>query len=62
MKTEPTTKELQQKCELCEQTMNPTIHIYKEQTSLCRACFGHMQQLPEPLVKSVERFLMGNVV
>jgi hypothetical protein len=50
------------KCELCEQTMNPTIHIYKERTCLCKACFGHMQQLPETLAKCVERFLMGNAV
>jgi hypothetical protein len=56
------TKDVQNKCDLCEQTMNPTIHIYKDRTFLCKACFGHMQQMPEPLVKSVERFLIGNVV
>lgn len=62
METNATTSAIQKKCELCEKTMNPTIHIYKDQTCLCKACFNHMQQMPEILEKSVERFLIGNVV
>ncbi|MGD9006961.1 MAG: hypothetical protein PVG41_03515 [Desulfobacteraceae bacterium] len=62
MEEKSKTKEVQKKCDLCEQTMNPTVHIYKDQTCLCKACFSHMQQLPEPLVKSLERFLIGNAV
>jgi hypothetical protein len=56
------TKEIQKKCDLCEQVMNPTILIYKDQTCLCKACYDHMLRMPEPLAKSVERFLIGNVV
>jgi hypothetical protein len=62
METNATTCAIQKKCELCEQAMNPTIHIYKDQICLCKTCFGHMQQMPEILEKSVERFLIGNVV
>ena len=62
METNTPTKDVQKKCDLCEQTMNPTAHLYKDWTCLCKACFGHMQQMPEPLAKSVERFLIGNVV
>ncbi len=50
-----------QKCELCEQKMNPTVNIYKN-IRLCKACFHHMDKLPEVVAKSVERFLIGNVV
>ncbi len=51
-----------QKCELCEQKMNPTVKIYNNDTRLCKACFHHMEKLPEVVAKSVERFLIGNVV
>lgn len=51
-----------QKCELCEQKMNPTVNIYNNNTRLCKACFHHMEKLPDIVAKSVERFLIGNVV
>jgi hypothetical protein len=62
MEEKSKTIDIKEKCDLCEQTMNPTIHIYKDWTFLCKACYGHMQQMPEPLAKSVERFLIGNAV
>jgi hypothetical protein len=54
--------EAHQKCELCEQKMNPTVKIYNHNTRLCKACYQHMGNLPEIVAKSVERFLIGNVV
>jgi hypothetical protein len=51
-----------QKCELCEQKMNPTVKIYNKDTHLCKVCFHHMERLPDIVAKSVERFLIGNVV
>jgi hypothetical protein len=51
-----------QRCELCEQKMNPTVQIYNNDTRLCKTCFDHMGSLPEVVAKSVERFLIGNVV
>lgn len=50
------------KCELCELKMNPTVKIYNNHTRLCTACFYQMEKLPEIVAKSVERFLLGNVV
>jgi hypothetical protein len=51
-----------QRCDLCEQKINPTVKIYNNDIRLCKACFGHMENLPEVVAKSVERFLIGNVV
>lgn len=51
-----------QKCELCEQKMNPTVKIYNNDTRLCKTCFHQMGKLPDIVAKSVERFLIGNVV
>ena len=51
-----------QRCDLWEQKINPTVKIYNNDTRLCKACFGHMENLPEVVAKSVERFLIGNVV
>ena len=51
-----------QRCDLCEQKMNPTVKIYNNDTRLCKTCFDHMESLPEAIAKSVERFLIGNVV
>jgi hypothetical protein len=62
MQTEHKTIEAFQKCELCEQKMNPTVKIYNKDTRLCKACFHHMEKLPDIVAKSVERFLIGNVV
>ena len=50
------------KCDLCEQKMNPTVKVYNNHTFLCAACFHHMKNLPEIVAKSLERFLIGNVV
>ena len=51
-----------QKCELCEQKMNPTAKIYKNHIHLCKACFHYMGGMPEIAAKRIERFLIGNVV
>jgi hypothetical protein len=50
------------KCDLCERKMNPTVKIYNDNTFLCSACFYHIKNMPEIVAKSVERFLIGNVV
>ena len=50
------------KCDLCERKTNPTERVYNNYTSLCSECFSHMQNLPEIVAKSLERFLIGNVV
>lgn len=50
------------RCDLCERRMNPTVRIYNDNIHLCTACFEHVRNLPEILAKSIERFLMGNVV
>lgn len=50
------------KCDLCEQKMNPTVNIFKNDHKLCKACFIHMQNIPDVVAKSVERWLKGNVV
>ncbi len=50
------------KCDLCEREMNPMARIYNHHTRLCKACFSHVEKMPEIVAKSVERFLIGNVV
>ena len=50
------------KCDLCERKMNPTVRIYNDNIRLCTACFQHIENMPEIVAKSVERFLIGNVV
>jgi UV DNA damage repair endonuclease len=62
MKLEKQTFSTNQKCNLCEQKMNPTVNIYKEHHHLCKACYQRMQNIPEMVAKSVERWLNGNVV
>lgn len=49
-------------CTLCEQKMNPSVRIYNDHICLCSACYGRMQNLSEPAARSIERFLMGNVI
>jgi hypothetical protein len=49
-------------CDLCDQKMNPTIHIYGDDTRLCNDCFYRLERAPEMVAKSMERFLIGNVV
>ena len=49
-------------CQLCEQEMNPTGYPLNEEIVLCRGCYHHMKRLPEVVIKSVERFIIGNVV
>lgn len=51
-----------QKCEFCERKMNPTVRIYKEHNRLCSICFANVENMPEIVLKSVERVLVGNVV
>ncbi len=62
MKSDEQTINALQKCELCEQKMNPTVKIYNNDTRLCKACFHHMEKAPDIVAKCVERFLIGNVV
>lgn len=50
-----------QKCDLCEQKMNPTVRVYNNNTFLYAVCFHHMKNLPDIAAKSLERFLIGNV-
>jgi hypothetical protein len=50
------------KWELCEQKMNPTVKIYNHNSRLGKACFHHMENLPQVVAKSVGPFLMGTVV
>lgn len=52
----------QQNCELCDQKMNPTVMIYNHHTRLCTSCYHHMEKMPDLVAKSIERFLIGNVV
>lgn len=49
-------------CHLCEQKMNPTAHPFTKEIVLCRGCYHHMRGLPDVVIESVERFLIGNVV
>jgi hypothetical protein len=49
-------------CDLCERKMNPTVRIYNDIICLCSPCFHHIQNLPKNAAKSIERFLVGNVV
>jgi hypothetical protein len=51
-----------QKCELCEQKMNPAVNIYNNNTRLCIGCFENMGNTPEVVANCMERFLIGNVV
>jgi NAD-dependent SIR2 family protein deacetylase len=62
MKSDEKSSDAIPKCDLCEQKMNPTVRIYNDNTRLCSACFHHMHNLPEIVAKSIERFLIGNVV
>lgn len=47
---------------LCERKMNPTVRIYDDNAHLCSTCLHRLQNLPEIVAKSIERFLVGNVV
>ncbi len=49
-------------CDLCEQKINPTVRIYNNDIRLCSKCFDHIEKIPEAVAKSIERFLLGNVV
>jgi recombinational DNA repair protein (RecF pathway) len=62
MRSDKQTTDALQKCDLCEQKMNPTVKIYNNDTRLCKTCFNHMENMPEVVGKCVERFLIGNVV
>jgi formylmethanofuran dehydrogenase subunit E len=62
MKSDKQITDALKKCELCEQKMNPTVNIYKNDTRLCKGCFEHMANMPEVVANCVERFLIGNVV
>jgi formylmethanofuran dehydrogenase subunit E len=62
MERKETIVPVDQRCDLCERLMNPTVNIYKDDYRLCNACYYQMGQMPLVVVKCVERFLVGNVV
>lgn len=62
MKTGEQQTDARNKCELCNQKMNPTVKIYKNHTRLCKACFQHMEIMPSIVAKCVERLVVGNVL
>jgi hypothetical protein len=62
MQSDQKTIETLQNCDLCERRMNPTINIYRDDTRLCNDCFCRLERAPELVAKSMERFLIGNVV
>lgn len=49
------------KCDLCERKLNSAVRNYNR-THLCSVCFQRIQNLHEMVAKSVDRFLIGNVV
>lgn len=62
MNSEQQTIETPPNCDLCQRKMNPTIHIYKQDTHLCNDCFSQLESVPLVVAKCVERFLIGDVV
>jgi ribosome-binding protein aMBF1 (putative translation factor) len=62
MKSDQLPIDIPQYCDLCQRRMNPTIHIYGEDTRLCNDCYCQLESAPEVVAKSIERFLIGNVV
>ncbi len=61
MKADDQSRDVIPCCDLCEQKMNPTVNIYND-IRLCSECYQHIQNLPQIVAKSVERFLIGNVL
>ena len=62
MNSDQRTIDTPQYCDLCQRRMNPTIHIYRDDTRLCNDGFCQLESAPEVVAKSIERFLIGNVV
>ena len=62
MKSDEQSNQAIPKGDLCERKMDPTERIYNHNMHLCSVCFQHIQNMPEIVAKSVERFLIGNVV
>lgn len=54
--------DVRMQCTLCEQKMNPSVRVYNDHICLRSACYCRMQNLSETAARSIERFLMGNVV
>ncbi|MCP4744641.1 MAG: hypothetical protein GY874_00640 [Desulfobacteraceae bacterium] len=48
-------------CDLCDQTRNQVSNKYNG-NCFCPNCSNCMEDVPNNLAKSVERFLIGNVV
>ena len=49
-------------CDMCGEKMNPTINIYRENICMCKYCFSSVGNVDGIIGKSLERFLLGNVV
>jgi hypothetical protein len=51
-------------CDLWERkTLYKSIHQTREQVSLCTTCYKYINPMPDGIIKkSVERFLMKNVI
>lgn len=62
MKSDSHSIELFHQCELCEKKRNTETRVFSNDTHLCEVCLNHVEKLPEIVAKSVERFLIGNVV
>lgn len=51
-----------EKCDKCENKMNPTVYTYNNHLYLCRDCFQYMDNLDDCIADNLERFLIGNVL
>ena len=50
-------------CDFCEKKLTPSRHHQAESDLLlCRSCFVYMASLPPTAEKTVQRFLLGNVL
>ncbi len=49
-------------CHLCEQKMNRSAYLFTKEIVICGVCYHHLERLPEVVIRSVERFLIGNVM
>jgi hypothetical protein len=61
MKADELSRDVIPNCNLCDEKMNLTLDS-RNDIYLCSECFQHTQDSPQIVAKSVERFLIGNVV
>lgn len=50
------------RCDKCEELMNPTIYTYNGHLHLCTDCFEIINDLDDITAENMERFLIGNVI